>query len=90
MPVLGFEMYMLLLKKAKRDTLIAAHDQDFIKVYSMYGNFTYLGTAEQNYFYYYRHGMFLPKVYFLAISQNKNYLIPVSLILLQNKINTLG
>lgn len=83
-------MYMLLLKKAKRDTLIAAHDQDFIKVYSMYGNFNYLGIAEQNYFYYLDMVCFFPKFTSLAISQNKNYLIPVSLILLQNKKNTLG
>lgn len=32
----------------------------------MYGNFHYLGIAEQNYFYYYGHDMFLPKVYFFT------------------------
>lgn len=56
---------MLLLKKA-RDTLIAAHDKDFIKVYIMYRIFIALGIAEQNYFYYYGHDMFLPKVYFFT------------------------
>ena len=39
----------------------------------MCDNFDYLGIAEQNYFYYYRHGIFLPKVS-LAISQNKQKL----------------